>query len=151
MNANIIIVKLFLSTQHPSSYEMVRPSPALRLTTHYKWMMCASRISRDAAQLSRPLLSTKKWRNCLIITGASSRVTAHVSTLFTGHKQRFIHSHVTRSPPIGIEKLSEVFMNRSLYICMYKQNVYCIANISLSFRYGVKPWGPLNMRNVRKY
>ena len=36
---------------------------------------------------------------------------AHVSTLFTGHKQRFIHTHVTRSPPIGIAKLSEVFMN----------------------------------------
>ena len=35
----------------------------------------------------------------------------HELTLFTGHKQRFIHTHVTRSPPIGIAKLSEVFMN----------------------------------------
>ena len=29
----------------------------------------------------------------------------------TGYYQRFIHPHVTRSPPIGIAKLSEVFMN----------------------------------------
>ena len=36
---------------------------------------------------------------------------AHVSTLFTGLKQRFIHTQVTRSPPIGIAKLCEVFMN----------------------------------------
>ena len=39
---------------------------------------------------------------------------AHVSTLFTGHEQRFIHTHVTRSPPIGIAKLSVVFMNQQL-------------------------------------
>ena len=44
---------------------------------------------------------------------------AHVSTLFTGHKQRFIHTHVTRSPPIGIAKLSEVFMNVPLNIPVY--------------------------------
>ena len=29
----------------------------------------------------------------------------------TGHYQRFKHPHVTRSLPIGIAKLSEVFMN----------------------------------------
>ena len=28
-----------------------------------------------------------------------------------GHYQPFKHPHVTRSPPIGIVKLSEVFMN----------------------------------------
>ena len=39
---------------------------------------------------------------------------AHVSTLFTGHNQRFIRTHVTRSPPIGLAKLSEVFINRGL-------------------------------------
>ena len=40
------------------------------------------------------------WHNCF------SRV--------TGYKQRFIHAYVTRSPPIGIAKLSEVFMNTAL-------------------------------------
>ena len=29
----------------------------------------------------------------------------------TGHYQQFKHPHVTRPPPIGIAKLSEVFMN----------------------------------------
>ena len=29
----------------------------------------------------------------------------------TGHYQPFKHPHVTRSQPIGVEKLSEVFMN----------------------------------------
>ena len=31
-----------------------------------------------------------------------------------GHYQRFIHPNVTRSPPKGIVKLSEVFMNNCL-------------------------------------
>ena len=44
---------------------------------------------------------------------------AHVSTLFIGHKQRFIHTHVTRSPPIGIAKLSEVFMNYPFMLCCH--------------------------------
>ena len=33
------------------------------------------------------------------------------SVINTGHYQRFKHPHVTRSPPVGITKLSEVFMN----------------------------------------
>ena len=59
INAKIIIVKWFLSTQHPSGYEMVKPS-ALGLTTPYKGMLCASRVSHDGAQLFQPLLSTNR-------------------------------------------------------------------------------------------
>ena len=41
-------------------------------------------------------------------------------SLFTGHKQRFIHTHVTHTPPIGKAKLSEVFMNSD---CNYVYSV----------------------------
>ena len=37
-------------------------------------------------------------------------------SLFTGHKQRFIHTHVTRTPPIGMAK-TEVFMNLFYTFC----------------------------------
>ena len=63
------------------------------------------------AQLFEPLLSTNRNEETLISTGASLACHAHVSTLFTGHKQRFLHTLMTRSPPIGIAKLSEVSMN----------------------------------------
>ena len=36
--------------------------------------MCASRVSRDVAQLSRPLLSTNAIEETVLCTGASSRV-----------------------------------------------------------------------------
>ena len=36
---------------------------------------------------------------------------ARTTVINTGHYQWFKHPHVTRSPPIGIAKLSEVFMN----------------------------------------
>ena len=49
-------------------------------------------------------------------------------TLFVGHKQRFIHTHVTRSPPIGIAKLSEVFMNACV-----KENSPKPRSVSLAF------------------
>ena len=34
----------------------------------------------------------------------------------TGHYQPFKHPHVTASPPLGVEKLSGVFMNEILFI-----------------------------------
>ena len=79
--------------------------------------MCASRVLGDVAQLSRPLLSTNRNEEMTYkhpqVTGASLRVTPMFQNFFTGHKQRFIHTHVTRSPIIGIAKLSEVFINDS--------------------------------------
>ena len=51
---------------------------------------------------------------------------AHVLTLFIGHKQRFIHTHVARSPPIGITKLSEVFMNKHLYNTPQRSELFTI-------------------------
>ena len=72
-----------------------------------KGMLCASRVSRvmwhNFSRWSRPI-GMKKLQ-----------VQAHELTLFTRHKQRFIHTHVMRSPP-GIAKLSEVFMNKRVMI-----------------------------------
>ena len=64
------------------------------------WHNCFSRCSRP---IGMKKLSYKN--RCKVACHA------HELTLFTGHKQRFIHIHVTCSPPIGIAKLSEVFMN----------------------------------------
>ena len=37
----------------------------------------------------------------------------------SGHCQPFKHPYVTRSPPIGVEKLSEVFMNDDLMLNVF--------------------------------
>ena len=70
------------------------------------WHNCFSRCSRP---IGMKKLSYKN--RCKVACHA------HELTLFTGHKQMFIHTHVTRSPPIGIAKLSEVFMKRRFRLC----------------------------------
>ena len=74
------------------------------------WRNCFSRCSRP--------IGMKKLSNnnrCKVACHA------HELTLFTGHKQRFIHTHLMRSPPIVIAKLSEVLMNIT---CITLQVVY---------------------------
>ena len=69
------------------------------------WHNCFSRCSRP---IGMKKLSYKN--RCKVACHA------HELTLFTGHKQMFLHTHLTRSPPIGIAKLSEVFMNIYYYM-----------------------------------
>ena len=54
------------------------------------------------------------------------------SVINAGHYQRFKHPHVTRSQPIGIAKLYEVFMNTGL-IASLKTPLFIINN-NLSFK-----------------
>ena len=97
INAKIIIVQWFLSTQHPSSYEMVKPSPpsgkqllirecCARRAYRVMWHNCFSRCSRP---IGMKKLSYK--HRCKLACHA------HVSTLFTGHKQRFFIQLVSDS------------------------------------------------------
>ena len=46
--------------------------------------------------------------NCVLHDNLDTRKPAGYNT---GHYQLFKHPHVMRSPPIGVEKLSGVFMN----------------------------------------
>ena len=87
--------------------KMVRPSAALGLTTPYKGMLCDVVWHNCLGRCSQPkgMKKLSYKHRCKLVCHA------HVSTLFTGHKQKFIHTHMMRSPPIGIAKLSEVFMN----------------------------------------
>ena len=84
----------------PSGEQLLIKECCARRAYRVMWHNCFSRCSRS---IGMKKLSYKHM--CKLACRA------HVSTLFTGHKQRFIHNHVTRSPPIGIAKLSEVFRN----------------------------------------
>ena len=84
---------------------------ALGETAPYKNMLCASHVLRDVAQLFQPLLSCNRNEETVYKHRCKLACHAHISTLFTGHKQRFIHTHMTGPPPIRTAKLSEVFMN----------------------------------------
>ena len=91
INAKIIIVQLFLSIKHPSSYEMVRPSGKQLLIRRccargaycVMWRNCSSRCSRP---IGMKKLSYK--HRCKLACHA------HVSTLFTGviyHQSEWIN------------------------------------------------------------
>ena len=58
------------------------------------WHSCFSRCSRPIG------MKKLSYKN-----GCELACHAHVSTLFTGHIKRFIHTNVTRTPPTGIAKL----------------------------------------------
>ena len=49
--------------------------------------------------------------NCVPRDNLARPTRGNQLVIITGHYQRFIHPNVTRSPPTGIAKLSEVFMN----------------------------------------
>ena len=121
INAKIIIVQWFLSTQHPSSYEMVRSSGKkllirecfARRAKRVMWHNCPSRCWRPIGmkKLSYKPRCKLTWH-------------AHVFNTFTGHKQRFVNTHVTRSLPTGIAKLSEVLYELFFMIKWYIKEVF---------------------------
>ena len=109
---------LHTSSKHPSCYEMVRPSGKQLLIRR---LLCASHVWRDVAQLFQPLLSPIRMKE----------LSRSQPVITTGHYQRFIkHPHVMRSPPIGIAKLSKVFMNNGLTAKYYIVTIALIMGVS---------------------
>ena len=66
--------------------------------------MCA-RLEIDYALLL-------KATNCVPHNNLARLTSGSQPVINTGHYQPFKHPNMTRSPPIGVEKLSGVFMNR---------------------------------------
>ena len=87
-------------------------------------LLCALRVScayrvmwhNGSSRCSQPIGMKKLSRSQPVIN--------------TGHYQRFKHPHVTRSPPIGIAKLTEVFMN----ICLTPK-IYLMAEKHLNLKF----------------